>query len=693
MNAWQYGTIWAALTGTANGHSGIAGLDITGLFQPDATVSDNAAATLASAFLLALGSGQHPLAAAAREFLARQADRAGPRQPAAAFFFHAVHAVSEEVTRRADAEPSFAGRLREAVHSLQNGAGDYRRLWPLFFPEGVAADNSFTAAVSALRQERTIRIDALNPRPITDPGREILFTANILLTVPAKDRRAAAHHLDPELLQAAEQVAAEPQRFWYDHPIQMGCAPAANEALYGLQHLDAAVAFEKKRGTVAADCRLACLLSVSVTHEGLHALAPRYLRHVFDQARGFHHLHIHALTEAHTRRILTDVLLPAAHHYYPGRDSRPLELVFGVDGAYGRHYSLLKAIAAFWHVCITDAVRGTFKIDLDQVFPQPRLVAETGKSAFEHLMTPLWGARGTDRWERRVELGLLAGALVNEDDIASGLFTPDVRPPATPYRGEQVVFCSRLPQAVSTIAEMMTRYQPGGPLDGRHHCLQRVHVTGGTTGALVDSLRRYRPFTPTFIGRAEDQAYLLSVLEQPVDDTLLRYAHQPGLIMRHDKEGFAVAAIAAARTGKYIGDLLRIANFSTLPRCTNSDPAAVKAAVDPFTGCFISHLPLTIISNRLALEICRRVADPTPETDAAASLLALAGEQLAPWCRNLAAHQQALVQRYAQERAGWNLFYDLLDRLETDLQHHREPAVSWRRRARTLIAESRLTPP
>ncbi len=68
--------------------------------------------------------------------------------------------------------------------------------------------------------------------------------------------------------------------------------------------------------------------------------------------------------------------------------------MFGVDGEYGRHYSFLKAIAAFWQVLIDPSKRGTFKIDLDQVFPEEELKKETGKCAFEHFRNPLWGGRG-----------------------------------------------------------------------------------------------------------------------------------------------------------------------------------------------------------------------------------------------------------------------------------------------------------
>lgn len=55
-----------------------------------------------------------------------------------------------------------------------------------------------------------------------------------------------------------------------------------------------------------------------------------------------------------------------------------LKEVFGVDGEYGRHYSFLKAIAPLWQIIADRRKIGTFKIDLDQVFPENELAGETG---------------------------------------------------------------------------------------------------------------------------------------------------------------------------------------------------------------------------------------------------------------------------------------------------------------------------
>jgi len=261
---------------------------------------------------------------------------------------------------------------------------------------------------------------------------------------------------------------------------------------------------------------------------------------------GLRHLDVVVVTESAARRLVDEVIVPALGLASGGAAAAAaapgLRAIVGVDGEYGRHYSFLKAIAALWHVVIDPVVRATFKIDLDQVFPQEVLLAETGRTAFGHLATPLWGATARDVEGREVDLGMLAGALVNERDIGRGLFTPDIDFPKHPPTFDERVFYSVLPQAVSTRAEMMERYD-GPAVDGVARALERVHVTGGTNGIRVDALRRHRPFTPTFVGRAEDQAYILSALDEP--GPRLAYAHAAGLIMRHDKDAFAGEAIAA----------------------------------------------------------------------------------------------------------------------------------------------------
>ena len=50
------------------------------------------------------------------------------------------------------------------------------------------------------------------------------------------------------LKEKLEEIAREPQLFWYDHPIPIGVAPEENEVIYGLKGLEDAFEFESLRG-------------------------------------------------------------------------------------------------------------------------------------------------------------------------------------------------------------------------------------------------------------------------------------------------------------------------------------------------------------------------------------------------------------------------------------------------------------
>ncbi|MBW1767862.1 MAG: hypothetical protein JRJ65_12560 [Deltaproteobacteria bacterium] len=540
--------------------------------------------------------------------------------------------------------------------------------------------------IDALRRKREIRIHGLNPDPIHNPAKEILFTSNVLLTIPAPDTNIDDLALSGILKRKMEQIKEEHQLYWYDHPIQVGVDPAENEVIYGLRGLDNAIAFEKQQGTVEKDIKVHCLLSVSVTHAGLQDVANACLEEMFKDVKGLHHLRIYALTESDTSKLVNEVFAPAVRHFFGLEDSHLLHEIIGVDGEYGRHYSLLKAIAAFWQVFLDPCIRATFKIDLDQVFPQNELVKESGFSAFDHFKTPLWGAWGKDEDGNQVELGMIAGALVNQQDIFHSLFTPDVGFPDDAIKGDEWIFFSRLPQALSTEAEMMTRYG-NGVLNGRDRCIQRVHVTGGTCGILVKSLRKHRPFTPGFIGRAEDQAYILSVLFQESMGNL-RYVHKDGLIMRHDKEAFAAEAIRSAYTGKLIGDYVRILMFSHYAKALPWPVEKIKNSIDPFTGCFVSHIPFTTVYLRLALQGAFYFNEGNPK--GGYELLQMGTARLHKIIQELDKTPNPLKGRYLAEKKAWNIYYDILDRIEDGLKKGDRFALDMKEKATRLIKECEI---
>jgi hypothetical protein len=622
---------------------------------------------LVGAFLLAAGGDD--------EGRRRLTEAAGSAEggEAARFFLDALEAVRRE-TDEASSDPGFVRRLE----ALAASPGDPDLLRQVFFPEGAGLPGARAERVAALRQRRRVRIRELNPEPLSDPGRELLFTSNVLLTVPAPGTRIDELELGPELEERTRRAAAGSQLYWYDHPIPVGVRPESNEILHGLRGLDEAVAFERKRGNMPGG-KAAVVLSVSVTHDGLHGVARPYIEAEIRKAGGFGNLDVYVFTESDTSRLVEEVLAPAAREAGGpeiGGEADPGLGVFGVDGEYGRHYSFLKAAAALWQAVKDPGVKATFKIDLDQVFPQAELVVQSGASAFEHFRTPLWGARGTDAAGREVELGMIAGALVNEKDIHRGLFTPDVPFPEDPPESlEERFFFSRMLMALSTEAEMGTRYGGEG-LDGRTECLQRVHVTGGTNGILVESLLRHRPFTPSFVGRAEDQAYILSVLGNVGER--LAYAHEDGLVMRHDKEAFAADAIKAAAVGKRIGDYVRILTFSAYARVLGGgDPGPVKALADPFTGCFVSRIPATVVMLRFSAKAAELYL--SGNGGEAARFLFEGFPRLEKAMRFAS---DGLARRYRAEREGWDRYYGALERIRAD----GEPGGLRERAARILDA-------
>ncbi len=642
--------------------------------------------TLNAAFLVLL-SGKNSGHYRRARGIFEDARKSAELKDALGFYELSLDIIKAEIERHPDPE-----RLRRLAEYLLKDSAEptmfsIERIRECFFPEGVGICQRKDELRESLRKRRIVKLKKLNTEPIKNPATEMLFTSNVLLTLPSKNKNLGELDISDDLKRQLEPVMDEEQIYWYDHPIQIGVEPGKNEAVYGLRGLSDALRFEKGRGVAGRKDRLKCLLSVSVTHRGLHSIARSYIENELKKAKATEDMDVYIFTEENTEKITEQVLSEAANRLKGIKDAELLYQVFGVDGEYGRHYSFLKAVVPLWSVLIDPRVRATFKIDLDQVFPEEHLVQETGKSAFEHLMTPLWGAKGEDWRGRRVFLGLLAGALVNERDIGKSLFTPDVCYPPEDITGDEVLFFSQLPQALSTEAEMMTQYNTE-ELDGKSACIQRYHVTGGTTGALVDALRRWRPFTPGFVGRAEDQAYIMSVLFKEQDGELLRYLHSAGLIMRHDKEAFASEAIQAAWAGKTVGDYVRIIIFSLYARALGWQLKDIKAELDPFTGSFISDMPVTLSVLRLSLKAAKLFN--TSQSEKAEELLEVGFRRLGRLLDGLKGEPDFIKKSFKQEKTGWDIYYDIIDALEDALRRDDPFALRIQERMSNIVSSCRL---
>ncbi|KKK74534.1 hypothetical protein LCGC14_2882800, partial [marine sediment metagenome] len=59
----------------------------------------------------------------------------------------------------------------------------------------------------------------------------------------------------------------------------IGVEPENNEIIYGLRHLSEALLYEKKAKNIPDDAELSCVLSASVTHEGLQGIVKEYIEY------------------------------------------------------------------------------------------------------------------------------------------------------------------------------------------------------------------------------------------------------------------------------------------------------------------------------------------------------------------------------------------------------------------------------
>ena len=683
-------TVIRRIVDSMNGNRPLSGFAVADQFHPEDKEDEDIARNLNAAFLIMLSGPAHSLYEQAESYLKHlKKDRRWVET--ATFFIKGAKRIADEVSAAYRSDDAFRKAFEEASLWCAHTGTDWgdeaqEKVWNLFFPEGAWCLGDHKERISELRERRHVQITRLNPEPIAEPARQILFMSNLLISIPNNIEDIDSLPYGADIRRELRQILHEKQRYWYDHPIQIGVKNENNEALYGLRGLNDAIVFEKERGVVKPDDRVTCLLSVSVTHDGLHRIVRDYLREVYLGTDPFPNLKVYLFSEIDAGRILDQILLPGAERYLGLSNGDLLRKIFGVDGEYGRHYSFLKAISAYWQVLIDSDVKGSYKLDMDQVFDEPTLVAETGQSALEHFLTPLWGAEGTEADGRRVELGMMAGALVNEKDIGHGLFTSDVPIPDSIPEGEAAIFYSPLPMALSTRAEMMTRYDRD-LLDGHKTCIHRIHVTGGTSAALVNSIRAHRPFTPTWIGRAEDQAYLLCCLFKYPGKNL-RYLHKPGLIMRHDKEAFAGQAIEGAKLGKYVGDLARTLLFTYYSRALPWTQVETKKIIDPFTGCFVSRIHFTIVYLRLALNLLGSFALDNPAQRAEGlKLLMLAVNRLDGLIRDLTDTPNPLSARYREEKRGWDIFYDVLDRIEDGLAKGDDFALELKNKAIDLVED------
>ncbi len=462
----------------------------------------------------------------------------------------------------------FSMDFNNILNNLENLSK--KNLWDLFCPEASEASKESNRLKEKLLEKRKLNNIKENKNLFTNPSKEILFSSNVLITTPSD---FSSPNIPEEIKYELQEFKNINQSFWYDHPIPLDASIDENEIVYGLENLDNAIAFEVQRNNIDRLGKITLILSVSVTHQGLEKIALKYLKSIIKKNLNLKHIDLFLFDEDTCNKI-SSILF---------QNNDQTNNIMGVNGNYGRHFTFLKYILLLWNKFVDSNMRYSFKIDLDQIFDQEVLLKTTGFSIFEIFKNQrYWGGTATDQEGKNVDLGLLAGALVNKKDISQGLFTPDVKRPVNKdlffKLSSKKIFCPEWPQSVSTETELMYKSDD----------IQRIHVTGGTTGITLDSLKKWAPFTPSFINRAEDQAFGISTIQE---NEYLSHCHGKDLIMRHDKNAFATKSIEMSKFGKEIGNLERILLFSYYANNHELGYEKLKYRLWPFTSSFLSKYP------------------------------------------------------------------------------------------------------
>jgi hypothetical protein len=186
-------------------------LDLTQQFDEERTDKAGIAQTLNAAFLTVVAGQNHQAASSALGFLTRMAESPEWRD-AAEFYLSGIERTRHEIKTACRLDSEFADRLETASTWLSNKENLEKKqevaehFWSVFFPEANSLRTHWNDHAEDLRKKRTVAITQLNETPITDPARQILFTSNVLLTLPPASQSADALPLSEDLRKTASRM-------------------------------------------------------------------------------------------------------------------------------------------------------------------------------------------------------------------------------------------------------------------------------------------------------------------------------------------------------------------------------------------------------------------------------------------------------------------------------------------------------
>jgi hypothetical protein len=360
-----------------------------------------------AAMLICLCGKGHPLFQRARDYL-EAPDAMSSEEKKTYLKFYEI--IQEETIRRLKSDGAVVKQLQYVIQ-----AGDPDRLkaakLEIFNPLAAKALFQFDAQdiVKDIQGQNRLRLIASNENFITNPIEEVIFTTNVLVTPPRSES------LIPEGLpgwaeKSLKSAMGLPVDWYFDHPMEMATtedAVHASEFIHCLRRLEesfrAEIEIEKSalKHHISQGDKVPLYISISPTHGGknLGRVAREVLKCQYAAAvksgilPELEIVEPYLYSQIDVKRLVKDVLAPAAKHYFPKISDKEIEgyLSFlGVEGYYAMHYNFLKAFGSLAKF-MKPRVKAVIKIDTDQSFPAERFYRETGSCWLESFTLPtLW---------------------------------------------------------------------------------------------------------------------------------------------------------------------------------------------------------------------------------------------------------------------------------------------------------------
>lgn len=359
----------------------------------------------------------------------------------------------------------------------------------------------------------------------------------------------------------------------YDHPVEIFCEKEKHELLNFLEEFDKDIDFEKSKNVFKKNYKVPLVISISTTHKNLENLISKWLK-IEIKKLNLKNLNIFILDNKTIEEIKNHFLKPYGTFDF-----------FTVEGNYSNHFNALKYIQLFFEKGLKKTAG--FKLDTDEGIKSKDLYSITSRTWFQTLCNKIISSSAIDSKGNKFKIHFIIGEYINNIDIIkngykNAIFLSDVKPPRS-FKNNMIFFNKAFVHAKTTsIYNKHSILKFNNNIDSGSTYISHPVVKGGGYGIVNTGLKNYTPFSPSFITRAEDQAFYYTGFSEGIRGLFIET-----LRIAHYKEKYSYSE-KKTEIDRLIEDMHRLILFSELGKILDK-----KDDLDPMPGAFISYFPFT----------------------------------------------------------------------------------------------------